>query len=57
MNKNFNIPTFHSVGYYYEIFQTHMNKIVNFIDMETFFLPKDCYQNDMKADGKHQGKD
>ena len=59
MNKNFNIPTFHSVaGYYYEIFQTHMNKIVNFIDMETFFLPKDCYQNDMTAqDGKHPGKD
>ena len=59
MNKNFNIPTFHSVaGYYYEIFQTHMNKIVNFIDMETFFLPKDCYQNDMEAqDGKHPGQD
>ena len=46
MNKNFNIPTFHSVHGLLRDFSNPHEQDSKFIDMETFFLPKDCYQND-----------
>lgn len=50
-----NTKVFHSIaGYYYEIFDKHFESIKEFIDLDNFFIPSNCYQNDRGAvDGSH----
>lgn len=50
-----NTKVFHSIaGYYYEIFDKNFEYIKEFIDLNNFFIPSDCYQNDKGAiDGSH----
>ena len=42
-----NTKVFHSISYYYEIFDKHFESIKKeFIDLDNFFIPSNCYQND-----------
>ena len=54
-----NTKVFHSIaGYYYEIFDKHFESIKEFIDLDNFFIPSNCYQNDRGAvDGSHPSSD
>ena len=54
-----NTKVFHSIaGYYYEIFDKHFEYIKEFIDLDNFFIPSDCYENDKGAiDGSHPSGD
>ena len=54
-----NVLLYHSIaGYYFDIFKQHFSIIEKFIDINRFFIPNDCYVNDMKAaDGSHPGSD
>ena len=50
-----NTKVFHSIaGYYYKIFDEHFDLIKKFVDLDNFFIPTDCYENDKGAiDGSH----
>ena len=41
-----NTKSFSFEGYYYEIFDKHFEFIKEFIDLDNFFIPSNCYEND-----------
>lgn len=56
--KLHNIKIFHTIaGYYYEIFMKNIQHLNYVIDKNTFFLPTDCYKNDLLGRDKiHPGE-
>jgi hypothetical protein len=57
--KLYDIKLYHTIaGYYYDVFSNLENHLVKTIDYNRFFIPKNCYKNDLKgADNQHPGKD
>lgn len=52
--KSHNIQVYHTIaGYYYEIFKELLPLLENIVDRRRFFIPNNCYKNDMKARDKH----
>jgi hypothetical protein len=57
--KLYNIKVYHTIaGYYYDVFSKLEKYLLNTIDYDRFFIPKNCYKNDLKGeDNQHPGKD